>query len=62
MSMTTEEFNNWMESGDGDDALYEYLYDVYPSLGKHGLFAAWESGDYVEEFLDYLIMKGLVTS
>jgi hypothetical protein len=62
MTMTAADFEAWMESGDGDDALYEYLYDAHPDLGKHGLFAACESGDYVEEFLDYLITKGLVAS
>ena len=52
--MTEQEFEAWMETEEGGLSFYEWLYDTYPEKGKHGLFAAYESGDYVEYYAEYL--------
>ena len=54
MSMTEEQFDEYIETNDGQDHFYEWLYDNFPEKGKHGLFAAMESGDYVEDFMEHL--------
>lgn len=54
MSMTQEQFDEYIETNDGQDHFYEFLYDYDPSLGKHGIIAAMENGDYIESFMDHL--------
>lgn len=50
--MTEQEFNEWFDTKDGKYIYYEWLYDNFPELGKHGLFNAWENGDYIESFME----------
>lgn len=52
--MTLDEFEAYMETNDGESHFYEWLYDNDPSLGKHGIIAAMENGDYIESFMDHL--------
>ena len=52
--MTEQEFNDWMDTEEGGLAFYEWLYETYPEKGKHALFAAYESGDYVEYYAESL--------
>ena len=54
MTMTEQEFNEWIETEDGDSSFYEYLYDAYPSSSDDGIINMMESGLYVEEFMDHL--------
>ena len=54
MSMTEEQFNEWFDTDDGQTTYYEWLYDNFPELGKHGLFNAMENGDYLESFMEYM--------
>lgn len=51
--MNIDEFDAWIETDDGQLEYYEWLYDNFPELGKHGLFAAQENGDYIEDFMDH---------
>jgi len=53
MAMTEQEFNEWIETEDGDSSFYEYLYDTYHSHDD-AIIRMMESGDYVEEFMDHL--------
>ena len=55
MSMTQEQFDKWIETDDGQTTFYEWLYDNFPEMNKHQLFAAYESGDYVEMFEEELV-------
>lgn len=50
--MTAAEFEEYIETEDGQLHYYEWLYDNFPELGKHGLFAAMENGDYIESFME----------
>lgn len=52
--MTNEEFEEYIETEDGQLHYYEWLYDNFPGLGKHGLFAAQENGDHIEGFMEHL--------
>ena len=52
--MTEEEFEDYIQTADGESHFYEWLYDYNPSLGKHGIIAAMENGDYIESFMDHL--------
>ena len=51
--MTELEFDEYMDTEDGSREYYEWLYDKFPELGKHGLFAAHEDGLYIESFMEY---------
>lgn len=51
--MTELEFDEYMDTEDGSLEYYEWLYDKFPELGKHGLFAAHEDGLYIESFMEY---------
>ena len=53
MSMTTDQFDEWIETEDGSLEYYEWLFDKCPELGKHGLYSAHENGYMIEEFMDY---------
>ena len=52
MSMTQQQFDEWIETEDGQSSFYEWLYDNFPEMNKHQLFDAMESGDYVESFME----------
>lgn len=52
--MTPDEFDAYMETNDGNDHFYEWLFDNYPELGKDGLFAACENGDHIEGFMEHM--------
>lgn len=52
--MTLAEFEDYIETNDGQDHYYEWLYDNFPELGKHGLFAAMENGDHIEGFMEHM--------
>ena len=43
--MSEIEFDEYIQTNDGQDEYYEWLYDNHPDLGKHGLFAAQEKAD-----------------
>ena len=51
--MTELEFDEYMDTEDGSREYYEWLYDKFPELGKHGLFAAHENCYMIEDFMDY---------
>jgi hypothetical protein len=51
--MTVDEFDEWIETTDGQDEYYEWLYDNYPELNKGGLFSAHENGYDIEGFMDH---------
>ena len=52
--MTELEFEEYIQTADGDAHYYEFLYDEDPSLGKHGIIRAMEDGYLIEEFMDHL--------
>ena len=52
--MTEEQFNEYIETQDGESHFYEYLYDNYPSSSDDGIINMMESGNYVEEFMEHL--------
>ena len=52
--MTEQEFEEYIETADGESHYYEWLYDNYPSLGKHGIIKAMEDGYLIESFMDHL--------
>ena len=54
MSMTEQQFNEWIDTEAGDSAFYEYLYDQHPEWWDDKIIYAMESGDYVEEFMEQL--------
>lgn len=51
MSMTQEQFDEWIETQDGQDEYYDWLFDTCPELGKHGLFEAHENCYMIEDFM-----------
>ena len=53
MSMTEEQFEDYINSEAGESHFYEYLYDNYHAHDERIIWMM-ESGDYVEEFMDYL--------
>ena len=55
MTMTQEQFDEWMETEDGQSSFYEWLYDNFPEMNKHQLFDAMENGDYIEMFEEGLV-------
>ena len=52
--MTLDEFESAYNKGELDGEYYDWLYDRFPELGKHGLFNAFENGDYMESFMEYI--------
>ena len=50
--MTLEEFEEYIQTEDGESHYYEWLYDNFPELGKHGLFSAMENGYCIESFME----------
>jgi len=52
--MTEQEFEEYIETADGESHYYEWLYDNDPSLGKHGIIKAMEDGYLIESFMDHL--------
>ena len=52
--MTLDEFDAYMDTTDGSDHFYEWLYDNYPELSKNALFACMENGVHIEGFMDHL--------
>lgn len=55
--MTESEFDEYIQTNDGQDEYYEWLYDNHPDLGKHGLFSAQENSYDIESFMEY---KGVI--
>ena len=55
--MSEIEFDEYIETQDGQDEYYDWLFNNHPDLGKHGLFAAHENGYDMESFMDY---KGVI--
>jgi len=51
--MSELEFDEYIETQDGQDDYYDWLFDKFPELGKHGLFAAHENCYMIEDFMDY---------
>ena len=54
MSMTEEQFEDYINSEAGESHFYEYLYDNYPTGNDEKIIWMIESGNYVEEFMDHL--------
>ena len=52
--MTEQEFEEYIETADGESHYYKWLYDNDPSLGKHGIIKAMEDGYLIESFMDHL--------
>ena len=52
--MTEQEFEEYIQTNDGESHFYEWLYDTCPELNKHQLMAAVEDGLYIESFMDHL--------
>ena len=53
MSMTEEQFEDYINTQEGESHFYEYLYDSYHSHDEKIIWMM-ESGDYVEEFMEHL--------
>ena len=51
--MTEKEFNDWIDTEDGQSAFYEFLYHHY-NMGDEACIRALESGDYIESFMEHL--------
>jgi len=52
--MTAAEFDAYMQTNDGNDHFYEWLYDNYPELSKNALFACMENGVHIEGFMEHM--------
>ena len=52
--MTEAQFEDYIQTSDGEAHYYEFLYDYDPSMGKHNIIAAMENGDYIESFMEHL--------
>jgi hypothetical protein len=52
--MTEAEFDEYIQTADGESHYYEWLYDEDPSLGKHSIIKAMEDGYLIEDFMEHL--------
>ena len=53
MAMTEQEFEDWIETEDGESEFYEYLFDHYPWAWDDKIIQMMESGDYIEQFMEH---------
>ena len=52
--MTEEEFDDYIQTEEGERHYYEFLFDYCPELGRYGIENAVDNGLYIESFMDHL--------
>ena len=52
MSMTQQQFDEWINTNDGQTTFFEWIFDNHPEMHKDQMIDAMESGDYIESFME----------